>query len=77
MDVPCRVEVMLGSARVKVRDCLQLGPDSIVPLDQAAGADLELRVSGMPVATAEVVVIDDRTGLRVSRILPPASSELA
>lgn len=77
MDISCRVEVVLGSCAVSVRDCLALAPGSIVPLTQAAGADLELRAEGVPLAQGEVVVLDEKTSLRISRILPPAGSEAA
>jgi flagellar motor switch protein FliN/FliY len=59
-----------------VRDCARLVPQSIVRLRQAAGADLEVRVGGIPVATGEVVIADDTVALRVSRLLPPSGQEL-
>ena len=77
MDVTCRVDVVLGTCAVKVRDCLALARGSVVPLTQAAGADLELRAQGILLAQGEVVVLDDRTSLRISRILPPTGAEAA
>jgi flagellar motor switch protein FliN/FliY len=77
MDVPCRVEFVLGTCRVSVRDCLQFERHTVVPLDQAAGTDLELRAEGVRMATGEVVVVDDRAGLRINQILPPSSEESA
>ncbi len=77
MDISCRVDVVLGSCAVTVRDCLALAPGSIVPLAQAAGADLELRAEGVALAQGEVVVLDEKTSLRISRILPPSGSEAA
>jgi flagellar motor switch protein FliN/FliY len=77
MDVSCRVDVVLGTCAVKVRDCLALARGSVVPLTQPAGADLELRAEGVAIAHGEVVMLDDRTSLRVSRILPPSGSEAA
>ena len=62
---------------MKVRDCLSLATGSIVPLTQSAGADLELRAEGVALAQGEVVVVDDRTSLRISRILPPSGSVAA
>lgn len=77
-DVPCRVDVLLGSCRLRVRDCLALAPNHVVQLDQPAGADLELRADGVPLATGEIVVVDDLTALRVTRILaPPVAEEAA
>ena len=77
MDVPCRVEFVLGTSHVSVRDCLHFAPDTVVLLDQPAGADLELRAEGVRMATGEVVVVDDRAGLRINQILPPARGESA
>lgn len=75
MDVPCRVDFVLGSARLKVRDCLDFERHSIVRLVQAAGADVEMRVEGVSIASGEVVIIDENTGLRINRILPPVGTE--
>jgi flagellar motor switch protein FliN/FliY len=74
-DVGCKVEFIIGTGRITVRDCLRLEHASIVRLDQAAGADLEMRVQGQPVATGEVVIVDDGTALRLRRIVPPAGME--
>lgn len=75
MDVPCRVEFVLGTGTVTVRDCLQLEPNTVLQLVQPAGADLEVRAEGIRVATGEVVIVDDRAGLRINQILPPAAPE--
>ncbi len=76
-DVKCGVEVVLGTASLKVRDCLRLDRQSIVRLHQSAGSDLEVRVHGITVATGEVVILDDNTALRISRVSPPAGVEAA
>lgn len=77
LDVECGVEFIIGTGRLKVRDCLRLERHSIVRLDQSGGADLELRVHGVPVAVGEVVIMDDVTALRLTRIMTPAGSEAA
>jgi len=76
-DVECAVDIVLGTGRLTVRDCLQLERASIVRLDQVAGSDLELRVQGRPLAHGEVVIVDDGTALRLRRIIPPAGAEVA
>ncbi len=76
-DVKCRVEVILGNASLSVRNCLRLERQSIVRLHQTAGSDLEVRVQGVTVATGEVVILDDNTALRISRVSPPAGVEAA
>jgi flagellar motor switch protein FliN/FliY len=75
MDVPCPVDFVLGTATVKVRECVQFAPNSIVRLKQPAGSDLEVRVSGVPVAAGEVVLVDENVGLRLGRILPPGPQD--
>jgi flagellar motor switch/type III secretory pathway protein FliN len=75
LDVDCAVDFIIGTGRMKVRDCLRLAPQSIVRLDQSGGADLELRVHGVPLAVGEVVIMDDITALRLTRILTPAGIE--
>jgi flagellar motor switch protein FliN/FliY len=74
-DVKCRVEVILGNTSLSVRNCLRLERQSIVRLHQSAGSDLEVRVQGVTVATGEVVILDDNTALRISRVAPPAGVE--
>ena len=77
LDVRCTVDFILGTGGLKVRDCLRLERQSIVPLGQAAGSDLEVRVHGITVASGEVVILDDNTALRISRVTPPAGAEAA
>jgi len=76
-DVRCGVEVVLGTASLRMRDCLRLERQSIVRLHQSAGSDLEVRVNGVTVATGEVVILDDNTALRISRVSPPLGVEAA
>ena len=76
-DVRCGVEFVIGTGRLKVRDCLRLARQSIVRLDQSGGADLELRVHGVTVAHGEVVIMDDVTALRLTRITAPPGTEAA
>lgn len=70
-DVPCQVEFVLGDTRFQLRECLALAPRSVLRLDQAAGADIELRVEGRAIACGEIVIVDNSAGLRITRILPP------
>jgi flagellar motor switch protein FliN/FliY len=77
LDVRCTVEFILGTGTMKVRDCLRLERYSVLRLDQVAGSDLEVHVNGTPVASGEVVILDDNTALRISRVNPPAGLEAA
>ncbi len=74
-DVTCEVSVVLGTGQMSVRQCLYLKPQTVIPLAQAAGADLQLLVNGVAVAHGEVVVLDDSTALRLNGIAPPPSAE--
>jgi flagellar motor switch/type III secretory pathway protein FliN len=75
LDVTCRVEVIVGTGSITVRDCLKLQRDSIVRLAQAAGSDLQVTVQGVPTATGEIVIDDDTTSVRISTVLPPPGAE--
>jgi flagellar motor switch protein FliN len=74
-DVVCRIDVLLGTATVSVRECLHWKRNSVIRLRQDAGTDVQVTVNGVPVAVGEVVIIDDSTAVRVTEILPPPSSE--
>lgn len=75
LDVTCRVEVIVGSGSITVRDCLKLQRDSIIRLTQAAGSDLQVVVQGVAAATGEIVIDDDTTSVRISDVLPPPNVE--
>ena len=75
LDVPCQVDVIVGHGSISVRDCLKMQRDSIIRLEELAGADLQLLVQGVPAARGEIVVDDEATQIRVSEILPPPGEE--
>jgi len=70
LDVVCRVDVVLGTGSITVRDFLKLQRLSVVRLGQPAGSDLEVRVHGVPAATGEVVIIDDSTAICLTEVTP-------
>jgi flagellar motor switch/type III secretory pathway protein FliN len=74
-DVICRIDVMSGTATVSVRDCLRWKRNSVIRLQESAGTDMQVEINGIAVATAEVVIVDDSTAVRVTEILPPPSAE--
>lgn len=74
-DVTCRVDVVLGTSSLSVRQCLGLQRDSVLRLTQSAGSDLQVVIHGVPVALGEVVIIDNSTAVRVTDILAPPSNE--
>lgn len=77
LDIGCAVDFVLGSGSLTLRDCLLLAPHSVVRLAQSAGSDMSVIVHGVSLAIGEVVIIDDKTALRVSRVIPPAGIEAA
>ncbi len=76
-DVPCTVDIVLGSAAFSVRECVNLRPDTLIRLHEFAGADMQVLINGVPIAMGEVVIVDESTAIRVTDILPPPSSEAA
>jgi flagellar motor switch protein FliN len=75
LDVPCVVDVLLGTGRITVRDCLRLKRLSVIRLHQVAGADLDVRVQDVSVAFGEAVIIDESTAIRISSIVAPPGVE--
>ncbi len=72
LDVPVTMSLEVGRARLTIGELLQLGPGSIVELDRAAGAPLDVLLNGRLVARGEVVVTDDRFGIRLLDIVSRA-----
>ena len=75
-DVVCSVDVVLGTASMSVRECLNLKRHSLIRLNQSAGGDMQVVVNGVAIANGEVVIIDNSTALRLTDVLPPPSSEV-
>jgi len=72
-DVPLRVTVELGRTRLYIRDVLALRPGSVVELDRPAGAAVDILANGILIARGEVVVVDERYGVRISEVVSTAS----
>lgn len=75
-DVRCRVEFILGTGAITLRECLRLEPHGIIRLGQSAGADLSVRVHNVTIASGEVVIADETTALRINRVAPPLGVEV-
>jgi flagellar motor switch protein FliN/FliY len=69
LDIPVEVSVELGCCQLPMREVLQLKPGSIVQLDKVADAPVDLYVNDKLVARGEVVVVDDRFGIKVTEII--------
>jgi len=71
-DVPLRLTVELGRARLLVREVLALRDGSVVELDRQAGAAVDVLVNGALIARGEVVVVDERFGVRITEVVGPS-----
>jgi len=71
LDIPIQLSVELGSARMAIHELLQLVEGSIVELDKLAGEPLDIRANDRLIARGEVVVVDDKIGVRVTDVVNP------
>ena len=67
--MPVVIEVLLGKGAMPVRQLLRLEPGVVLRLDSAAGVDLVVRATGVPLALGEVVIIEDSVAARVTHVL--------
>ena len=72
VDVPVQVTVELGRAKMQIRNLLALSYGSVIELDMLAGEPLEVVVNGCLIAQGEVVIVNDRYGIRLTDIVTPA-----
>jgi flagellar motor switch protein FliN/FliY len=69
LDVGVKLTVELGSCQMPMRDLLQLAAGSVVQLDKASDAPVDLYVSGKLFARGEVVVVEGRIGIRITELI--------
>ena len=69
LDVPVSLTIELGSCQLPMREVLQLTIGSVVQLDKQADAPVELSVNGKLIARGEVVVIEERFGVKITEVL--------
>jgi flagellar motor switch protein FliN/FliY len=72
LDIPMQISVQLGSVRMYVRELLQLGQGSVVELDKMAGEPMEVLVNNKLVARGEVVVVNEKFGVRLTDVVSAA-----
>lgn len=72
LDIPVHLSVELGRTRISIRNLLQLAHGSVVELDGLAGEPLDVLVNGTLIAQGEVVVVNDKFGIRLTDIITPA-----
>lgn len=72
LDIPVQLTVELGRTKIAIRNLLQLAQGSVVELDGLAGEPMDVLVNGCLIAQGEVVVVNDRFGIRLTDIITPA-----
>ena len=69
LDVPLKVSVELGRTKMLINDLLQLGQGSVIELDKIAGEPMEILVNDKLVAMGEVVVVNEKFGVRLTDVV--------
>ncbi|APV51430.1 flagellar motor switch protein FliN [Betaproteobacteria bacterium GR16-43] len=72
MDIPVTLTVELGRTKVPIKHILQLAQGSVVELDGLAGEPMDVLVNGCLIAQGEVVVVNDKFGIRLTDIITPS-----
>ena len=71
-NIPIMISVEVGRTSLKIRDLMRLTQGSVVELDRLAGEQLDLLVNNTLVAQGEVVLVNDKYGIRLTQVVPPA-----
>ena len=71
MDIPVALTVELGRTKISIRNLLQLAHGSVVELDGLAGEPMDVLINGTLIAQGEVVVVNDKFGIRLTDIITP------
>ncbi len=71
LDIPLELSVELGKTRMLVNDLLQLGQGSIIELNKLAGEPLEVYINRKLIARGEVVVVNEKFGVRLTDVITP------
>jgi flagellar motor switch protein FliN/FliY len=72
LDIPVQLTVELGRTKIAIKNLLQLAQGSVVELDGLAGEPMDVLVNGCLIAQGEVVVVNDKFGIRLTDIVTPA-----
>lgn len=72
LDIPVSLTVELGRTKIAIRSLLQLAQGSVVELDGMAGEPMDVLVNGCLIAQGEVVVVNDKFGIRLTDIISPS-----
>ena len=72
LDIPVQLTVELGRTRITIKNLLQLAQGSVVELDGLAGEPMDVLVNGFLIAQGEVVIVNDKFGIRLTDIVTPS-----
>ena len=72
MDIPVKLTVELGRTRLTIKQLLELAQGSVVELEGLAGEPMDILINGYLIAQGEVVVVEDRYGIRITEIITPS-----
>ena len=72
LDIPVEISVRLGNTKMFIKDLLQLGQGSVVELEKLAGEPMEVLANSRLIARGEVVVVNEKFGIRLTDIISPS-----
>jgi flagellar motor switch protein FliN len=72
LDIPVTISMEIGRTRISIRNLLQLNQGSVIELDRLAGEPMDVLVNGTLVAHGEVVVVNEKFGIRLTDVISPA-----
>ncbi|MCE9682793.1 flagellar motor switch protein FliN [Halomonas alkalisoli] len=72
MDIPVKLTVELGRTKLTIKQLLELAQGSVIELDGLAGEPMDILINGYLIAQGEVVVVDDKYGIRITEIITPS-----
>jgi flagellar motor switch protein FliN len=72
LDIPVTLSMEVGRSRISIRNLLQLNQGSVVELERATGEPLDVYVNGTLIAHGEVVVVNEKFGIRLTDVISPA-----
>ncbi|KEA64295.1 Flagellar motor switch protein FliN [Marinobacterium lacunae] len=71
LDIPVRMTMEVGGTEIPIRNLLQLSQGSVIELNRVAGEPLDVKINGTLIAHGEVVVVNDRYGIRLTDVISP------
>lgn len=72
LDIPVRISMEVGNTQISIRNLLQLNQGSVIELDRLAGEPLDVLVNGTLIAHGEVVVVNEKFGIRMTDVISPS-----